>query len=274
MGASLQGRLLKIGVDNDLDIRPDTPFEHFIVEDGRVVGAAVRHDGRTIRIRAERGVVANAGGFAHNGAMRAQFGRPGASATTQANPGETGEVLTEAIKLGAAVDCMDEAIWVPTSLGPDGVLPPGVDGTGESIAHFSHHWDVSFPHSIVVDATGRRFFNEASSYMEFGQRIYQRHQENGGDVPAWAIIESRHRKRYLWARNPGATPKEWLDSGYMIQAGSIAELAEKTGLPAENLRETITRFNGFAARGVDEDFHRGDAAFDQLHGDPTVKPNP
>ena len=59
----------------------------------------------------------------------------------------------------------------------------------------------------------------------------------------------------------------------MIQAGSIEELAHKTGRPAENLRDTITRFNGFAACGVDEDFHRGEAAFDQLHGDPTVKPN-
>jgi 3-oxosteroid 1-dehydrogenase len=183
-------------------------------------------------------------------------------------------VLEAAISLGAATDCLDEAWWMLTSLGPDETFPQGASAVGGGAMPFGHHFDISLPHVIVVDQDGNRFTDEAGSYMENGQRLYERHRQTGRGIPAWAIIESRHRKRYLWGAELGRTPRAWLDSGYLKIAYTIEDLARVCGIDPAGLRRTVDRFNRFARAGVDEDYGRGGRQFDRYHGDPTNKPNP
>ena len=51
------------------------------------------------------------------------------------------------------------------------------------------------------------------------------------------------------------------------------ELADKIGVPRGQLRETAERFNHLARKGHDDDFNRGESAYDNYYGDPTL-PNP
>lgn len=256
-GGSLQGRMLMLSDRAGIDMRTDHGVVELVEEGGRIAGVIAEHDGKRIRIQARDGVLINAGGFSHNRAMRDKYGpKPASTEWTNANPGDTGEMIEIAERHGAALDLMDEAWWVPGTLPPDGQV-------------LMHVTDLSKPHCIVVGANGRRIMNESQSYMANGHALY------AAGVPAWVIMDSRHRKRYAWGTfPPGNTPPDWESSGYMIRAQTVEELAERTGLPLDPLRSEIARFNGFAKTGKDLDFHRGERAYDRWYGDPRVKPNP
>lgn len=275
-GAAIQGRMLQIALREQLPIWRESPVEDFVVENERVVGIVVKRGGQTVRVRATDGVLINAGGFSHSQAMREQYQpKPNPWRWTNANPGDTGEMIQAAQRLGAAVDCMEEAWWVITSLGPNETLPEGAVAPDGYPIPFMHHLDLSLPYSMMVDQDGNRFCDEAGAYMEIGQRLYERHRQTGKGIPAWVIMDRRQREFYPWGTaSPGQVPQAWLDSGYLKKADTLDELAKLCGIDPAGLARGVERFNGFCRTGKDLDFNRGGRAFDNAHGDPTVKPNP
>ncbi len=133
--------------------------------------------------------------------------------------------------------------------------------------------ECGFPHSIVVNRAGRRFGDE-SFYRSIG---YALSTIQGGDQtqpnqPCWLILDSRYQQKYpLGSLLPGQDYPE----GLAVKADSPQELAEKIGVDPVGLAEEIEKFNGYAAEGVDRDFHRGEKAWSQyLCGDRANKPNP
>jgi len=276
-GAAIQGRMLQLALREGLNIQLNSPAKGLIVEGGRVAGVVITRDGKDVEVRARNGVIMNVGGFSHNKAMREMFtDGPSSIEWTNSNPGDTGEMVQAMMDLGAATDCLDTAWWVVTSRNTNGEWPEGAIWKDGSIRPFQHHVDLSLPHLVMVDQNGRRIANEAGSYMEIGERIYARNRETGGRaIPCWVIFDKRNRERYPWgAMPPGKTPKSWLDSGYMKKADTLDGIAAMCGIDPAGLKEEVTRFNRFCETGVDEDFGRGSRRFDNVHGDPTVKPNP
>lgn len=258
-GNALQGRMLQIALREGIPIRTDSPITEIVREGEGVSGVVVRQNGREVRIQARAGVLLNSGGFSHDLPMREKYQpKPASVKWTMSNPGDTGEVMQMAMGLGAAVDLMNESWWVPSSYSPEGAM-----------MGFHVPLDLGKPHAIAVNHQGRRFANEAGAYMEFGQRMYATDA-----VPAWAILESRHRQNYFWGLSPPGEPKpELIESGYMKRADTVADLARQCNINPVNLEETVARFNKFCENGVDEDFRKGYSAFNRYNGDPTSKPN-
>lgn len=260
-GPALQGRLFKLAKAAGVPVWTDCPVSDFVVEQGRVTGVIANRDGKEIRIGASLGVLVNAGGFSRNAAMREQYQpKPTSTKWTMVNPGDTGEMMQAMMRLGGAVRFMDESWWLPSSFLPDGTL-----------AGFHSPNDISKPHCIVVGKDGKRFANESCGYMEFGQAMYR-----AGAVPAWVIFDIRHRKTYPFGTQllPGRIPKALLENGYLKKADTLEDLARQCGIDATGLAQTVQRFNGFAETGCDEDFRRGQSAYNNYYGDPTLKPNP
>ncbi|MBY0400775.1 FAD-binding protein [Myxococcota bacterium] len=275
-GAAIQGRMLEIALREGIPIVPEAPVRDLVVEGGRVVGVQVALASGERVVRARGAVLLNAGGFSRSQALRERFGpAPTAAQWTAANPGDTGEVLETAMRLGAAVDNLDAFWWVPTTQGLDGQWPEGTSMPDGSLAPWTHHLDLSLPYSIVVDRHGERYVNESASYMEVGERMHERNRTHASAIPSFVVFDGLHRKWYPWGTAlPGVTPKSWLDSGYMKKADTLEGLAAACGIDAAGLAKTVERWNGFCRSGVDADFQRGARCFDRAHGDPSVKPNP
>ncbi|MFF0817720.1 FAD-binding protein [Rhodococcus sp. NPDC003318] len=263
-GAALIAHLLSALLDRGVPIWINTALVDLVVEEGRVVGAVIEKDGRTMRVRTRDAVLLAAGGFAQNAAMREEFSanQPGRPEWSSANPGDTGEVIRIAMAHGAATDMMDEAWWIPSWLMPNGRPAMTIS-------------ERSKPGSIMVDAHGNRYTNEAAAYQETGQQMFAHDRAGGGAVPSWLIIDSFHRSRYTFGfAPPGPFPRELISSGVIKRSDTLEDLAQQCGIEATALVKTVDRFNGFAVTGVDEDFHRGEGAHERYQGDSTHKPNP
>lgn len=57
-------------------------------------------------------------------------------------------------------------------------------------------------------------------------------------------------------------PKDWYDSGLLVTADTLDELARRMDVPATALENTVHRYNTFARKGNDEDYGRGRSAYD------------
>src|SRR3954452_19355565 len=262
MGNAIAIGMRKGLLDAGVPIQYDAALTDLLVDDGRVTGVVVERDGQLHTIRARRGVILASGGFEKNQELREKYlPHPTTADWSTGAAWNTGGGHLAGMAVGAATDLMDDAWWGPTI-----PLP-------------SRAWfclaERNLPGSIIVNSAGKRFMNEALPYVEATHAIYEGEATGVSHVPAWMVIDQRYRNRYLFAglgpRQP--FPGSWYKAGVVVKAGTLAGLARKIGVPADALEETVSPFNGFAGTGVDEDFHRGESAYDKYYSDPRVKPN-
>ena len=263
MGNAIAIGLRKGLMDAGVPVHYDTELTDLVIEDGRVVGVRLQRDGAEHVVRARRGVILGSGGFERNLEMRQKYQpQPTSVDWTTGSQFNTGGGILAGIAAGAQTDLLDDAWWGPTI--------PLPNGPWFCLA------ERNLPGSIIVNQAGRRFMNEALPYVEAVHEIYKGEATGVGHVPAWMIIDQRYRNRYLFA---GLSPRQpfpgrWYKEGVIKKAETVEALAEQIDVPAEELQATLDRFNAFARSGTDDDFHRGESAYDKYYSDPRVKPNP
>jgi len=107
-------------------------------------------------------------------------------------------------------------------------------------------WLFQKGHTMWVNSDGERFFDESvipeSSLTDTGALL--RTLEDG---TAWMVFDSNNTEAAQYAQ-------ELMEQGVCWSGSTAAELAEKAGLPADALAQTIEAYNAACESGTDEAF--------------------
>lgn len=265
-GQALMAGLFAGVLRSGIPIWTETTLLRLEGDDDRVTGAVVDHDGREVTITARRGVVLATGGFDHSMDMRWKFQSEslGANLSLGADT-NTGDGIRIAQERAAALDLMDQAWWFPA------IAPLAGKAPAVMLA------ERSLPGSLIVDQDGRRFTNEASDYMSFGQRLVALERAGSPVQSMWIIFDQQYRNSYVFGAElfpRMRVPQAWYDAGIAARADSLPDLAARIGVPVSEFTQTMNQFNQNAYLGEDPEFGRGRSAYDRYYGDPTIRPNP
>ncbi|KML19831.1 MULTISPECIES: FAD-dependent oxidoreductase [Burkholderia] len=270
-GNALAGRLAKSLMDLNVPLWLNTKALSLTTEDGRVTGAVLDREGSKVRVVARRAVVLASGGFPYDIERRKQLFPHAPTGTEHFSPsptGNTGDGLRMAEAVGGQVSTAlpNAAAWVPVSTltrkdGSTGIMP--------------HFIDRAKPGVISVLRNGRRFTNEGNSYHDFVQALVKA-TPAGEEISAYLICDHKTLRTYgLGSAAPFPMPiGRYLRVGYLTRASTVEELADKIGVDAVNLRETVRSFNTEARLGRDPVFGKGSKAYNRYQGDALHSPNP
>ena len=269
MGNALVGRLLYSLGRAAVPISFHSTLAELVQEAGNVTGAIVQGPDGSRAIRSRRGVVLATGGLARNARLREQLFPPAARQHSLAPQANTGDGVTAALRKGAALDDAVEsaALWMPCS------IRQRKDGTAALFPHIV--LDRAKPGLIAVNASGRRFVNEADSYHDFVAAMLAADCSTSS-VPAYLICDRSFIRDYgigfvhPRTRNLSA----FIQDGYLIAAATLRELAAKIRVDVEGFEATVAQHNQDATLGIDEAYGRGSSDLNRINGDPANKPNP
>jgi 3-oxosteroid 1-dehydrogenase len=244
-GVGLVTHFVKLLLARGVPIRLDATADGLAIENGRVTGVRMS-DGATLLAR--KGVVLATGGYEWNADLMQDFD-PIPRLQPLSPPSSTGDGLIMGAEIGAAIRRIQNNLNLMLGfyLVPD-------EPNREPIQCMAGISEMCSPHTIVVNQAGKRFADE--SYFQSvvpALREFDTLKHDYANLPCFLIFDQQFASSYSLAHLPVGTAVP----GSVVRADTIRELAGKLGIDAGGLDHTVTRFNGFAANGVDEDFQRG-----------------
>ncbi len=252
-------------VDRGIPAYVNTPVCELIVEDGVVIGVRAEKEGKDFYIRAKSGVILAIGGYDHNEEMATNF-EDFPEWHSIAPPWVTGDNLIMGGEIGASV------AKIPAyNLGMFyGYHIPGEEHEGKPM--WRSTVEGTCPHAMWVNKDGKRFCDE-TFYKDYVPRtmIYDGRRNEMPNYPPYLIFDQNFSDKYFVGTfSPGSELPEELAA----RADTPRELAEKLGINADNLEETIAHFNKMVEQGEDTDFGKGDYVWARAFHSDKNSPHP
>lgn len=254
---------------------------------GQVVGVQVDNKGTQLAIRAKKAVIFGSGGFTQDPVKSLNYLRGPVFAGCGV-PTCTGDFVDIGLALGARFGNMNQAWWLECPL-ELALQSPNLTG-----ADVWMPWGDSM---VIVNKYGDRVTSEKIQYNERGQVHHY-----------WSPSKREYQNLVLFmiyddavAQDPSKFPFRFpipapgQDAPYVIKGNTWQELAANIGARLDSVRgkgsisarigpdvklvdnfvdrlgATITRFNGFAQSGVDQDFGRGSTPIQVAWGGGTAR---
>lgn len=246
--------LQRHATEKGVEVRYETPAERLIQdESGRVVGCYARNaNSEVIRIDAAKGVIMCAGDYGANEAMVRTFQSTAAQKLFDSYGGVNAYTAYMEAEEQPSVALND-------GLGIKMCCWAGADM--ECGTHGYNSWTtggLSCKPYLYVNQGGNRFMNEAVSNLISAPLA----TAQPGETPFyWQVFDAASIENPLDSYMPFPMPAAAeVDLASLPSGDTIEELADAMGVPAENLKRTVDRYNELCKAGVDEDYAK-DARF-------------
>lgn len=203
---------------------------HLELNDDRIDFVDYTQDGQTHRISLKAVIVASGGFQADTDWLARAWGPAAKNFLIRGTPYNRGVVLADLLDQGV------EQVGDPTqchAVAIDGRAPKFDGGIVTRLD--------CVPFSIVVNKDAQRFYDEGEDVWPKRYAIWGRLVAAQPDQVGYVIIDAKSLNLFM----PSVFPP--------IKADTLEELAEKLGLPAEELTQTVAKFN--AACGDTSNFH-------------------
>ena len=265
--------------DRGIPVMYQTPARELIRnEKGEIIGIKAESNGKTITVKARRGIILACGGFEFALDIQQQF-LPGWPMYGRGSIYNTGDGIRMAQQAGASLWHMNNALaGVGAILIDDadlGRIPVTVSLFGATY--------------ILTDQLGKRFMNESvRSRHGLGEKEYliffdTLNTQSFTRIPCYAICDSRILKKSLVSKGMKFGWYNWyskykwshdntaeIEKGWIIKGDSIQELASRLNIGSDSLQKTITIYNQSCDTGVDTEFGRPKAGLIKIDQPPYV----